>query len=111
MPNRYDFTGRKAVVTGGARGIGRAVVEGLVASGGEVAIWDRDRERAERTAAELGVGVEAFEVDITDYAAGEAARDRTLAAFGIEPTPMNAILPTYLWRFRRNGQFDRPATA
>jgi NAD(P)-dependent dehydrogenase (short-subunit alcohol dehydrogenase family) len=82
MPNRYDFTGRKAVVTGGARGIGRAVVEGLVASGAEVAIWDRDRELAERTAAELGVGVEAVEVDITDYAAVEAARERTLAAFG-----------------------------
>lgn len=32
---------------------------------------------------------------------------RTLAAFGIEPTPMDAILPTYLWRFRRNGQFEK----
>jgi NADH dehydrogenase len=32
---------------------------------------------------------------------------RTLAAFGITPTPMTAILPTYLWRFRKNGQFDR----
>jgi uncharacterized protein YbjT (DUF2867 family) len=34
---------------------------------------------------------------------------RTLAAFGIAPTPMEAILPTYLWRFRRHGQFDRIA--
>ena len=34
---------------------------------------------------------------------------RTLAAFGIEPTPMNAILPTYMWRFRKHGQFDRLA--
>jgi uncharacterized protein YbjT (DUF2867 family) len=32
---------------------------------------------------------------------------RTLAAFGIAPTPMDAILPSYLWRFRKNGQFDR----
>jgi NADH dehydrogenase len=39
-----------------------------------------------------------------------AAKDgRTLAAFGISPTPMDAILPTYLWRFRRHGQFDRIA--
>jgi uncharacterized protein YbjT (DUF2867 family) len=38
----------------------------------------------------------------------DAARDkRTLAAFGIAPTPMDAILPSYLWRFRKNGQFDR----
>lgn len=34
---------------------------------------------------------------------------RTLAAFGIEPTPMDAILPSYLWRFRKHGQFDRMA--
>jgi len=32
---------------------------------------------------------------------------RTLAAFGITPTPMEAVLPSYLWRFRKNGQFDR----
>lgn len=32
---------------------------------------------------------------------------RTLAAFGIAPTPMDAVLPGYLWRFRRNGQYDR----
>ena len=38
----------------------------------------------------------------------DAGRDkRTLAAFGIAPTPMDAILPSYLWRFRKNGQFDR----
>jgi uncharacterized protein YbjT (DUF2867 family) len=32
---------------------------------------------------------------------------RTLAAFGITPTAMDAILPSYLWRFMRHGQFDR----
>jgi len=38
----------------------------------------------------------------------EATRDkRTLQAFGVAPTPMEAILPGYLWRFRKNGQFDR----
>lgn len=36
---------------------------------------------------------------------------RTLAAFGITPTSMNAVLPSYLWRFRRNGEFDRQASA
>lgn len=33
--------------------------------------------------------------------------ERTLEAFGIEPTSMDTILPSYMWRFRRNGQFDR----
>lgn len=37
-----------------------------------------------------------------------AIRDkRTLAAFGITPTAMDTILPTYMWRFRKHGQFDR----
>jgi len=34
---------------------------------------------------------------------------RTLTAFGIAPAAMDAILPTYMWRFRRHGQFDRVA--
>lgn len=32
---------------------------------------------------------------------------RTLAAFDVLPTSMEAILPTYLWRFRKHGQFDK----
>lgn len=32
---------------------------------------------------------------------------RTLAAFGITPTSMDTVLPTYLYRFRKYGQFDR----
>ncbi len=45
----------------------------------------------------------------TDNVVSDAAmRDkRTLAAFGITPTAMDTILPTYMWRFRKHGQFDR----
>jgi NADH dehydrogenase len=36
----------------------------------------------------------------------EAARaDRTLKGLGIEPAAMGAVVPTYLWRFRKYGQF------
>ena len=40
----------------------------------------------------------------------EAIRQkRTFAAFGITPTGMDAVLPTYIWRFRKHGEFDRQA--
>ncbi|MGN6487873.1 MAG: complex I NDUFA9 subunit family protein [Devosia sp.] len=44
-----------------------------------------------------------------DNVVSEAARKekRTLAAFGVQPTAMDAILDSYLWRFMKNGQFDR----
>ena len=35
------------------------------------------------------------------------AEGRTLAAFGITPRPLEAVLPSYMWRFSQNGQFDR----
>jgi hypothetical protein len=43
--------------------------------------------------------------------AAEAKRDgRTLEALGIVPESADAIVPSYLWRFRKTGQFDaRPA--
>jgi uncharacterized protein YbjT (DUF2867 family) len=52
--------------------------------------------------------VELLHVDnvVSDAAAREG---RTLSAFGIAPTSMDTILPTYLWRFRKHGQFDRTA--
>lgn len=44
-----------------------------------------------------------------DNVVSEAAQKekRTLAAFDIAPTSMDEILPTYMWRFRRHGEFDR----
>src|SRR5215471_2480767 len=53
MTNQIDLSGARAVVTGGAQGIGRAVVERFLASGAAVAIWDRDAALAARTASEL----------------------------------------------------------
>lgn len=44
-----------------------------------------------------------------DNVVSEQARKdkRSFAAFGIEPASMDAVLPTYMWRFRRHGEFDR----
>ena len=82
--NRIDLDGRRAVVTGGAQGIGRAIAERLLASGAAVALWDRDRSLVDATRADLaGDGqVHAVAVDVTDLGAVEAARDATNAALG-----------------------------
>jgi len=44
-----------------------------------------------------------------DNIVSEAAikEKRTLQGLGIVPRPLDAVLPSYLWRFSRNGQFDR----
>ncbi len=42
MSNTYDLEGRFAIVTGGNRGIGRAIVELFIASGARVAVWDEE---------------------------------------------------------------------
>jgi 3-oxoacyl-[acyl-carrier protein] reductase len=84
MPNKIDLGGRNAIVTGGAQGIGRAIVERLLESGAAVAIWDRDGKLAEQTAGALKRNrrVEAVAVDVTRLSEVEAARDATLKALG-----------------------------
>ena len=61
-----SLTGKVAVVTGGGRGIGRAIAAALVRKGARVAIGDVDREAAEATAAELGDAVVGLHLDVTD---------------------------------------------
>ena len=58
--------GRVVAVTGGARGIGRATAAALLREGARVAIGDIELELARRTAAELGSGCLALELDVTD---------------------------------------------
>jgi 3-oxoacyl-[acyl-carrier protein] reductase len=82
MPNKIDLSGRFAVVTGGAQGIGRAIVERFLDSGATVAIWDRDKAFAAKTAGELeGRGKTiAIACDVTKLPDVERARDDTLKA-------------------------------
>jgi NAD(P)-dependent dehydrogenase (short-subunit alcohol dehydrogenase family) len=82
--NRIDLEGRRAVVTGGAQGIGRAVAERLLASGAAIALWDRDRALLEATREELaGAGeVHSVAIDVTDLAAVERAAAATSEALG-----------------------------
>jgi len=84
MANKIDLSARNAVVTGGAQGIGRAIVDRFLESGAAVAIWDRDVGLAKKTASELQNRgrVEVFATDVTNYSDVERARDDTLKTFG-----------------------------
>src|ERR1700680_1807291 len=84
MSNKIDLSGRCAVITGGAQGIGRAIVERFLDSNATVAIWDRDLGLAQKTAAELKNRgrIVASAADVTKYADVEHARDETLKALG-----------------------------
>lgn len=78
--NQLDFQGRHAVITGGATGLGYAIAQRLLASGGEVTLWDRDAQAAQRAAIALGAGARAVAVDVADHASVVAALATTLAA-------------------------------
>lgn len=82
--NNYDLKGRVAIVTGGARGIGLAIVKRMLDSGASVAIWDIDEARLGATAAALGDRgtVSAHSVELVDEAAVELAAKRTVEKHG-----------------------------
>ncbi|MEU6200769.1 SDR family NAD(P)-dependent oxidoreductase [Streptomyces sp. NPDC047061] len=80
-----SLEGRVAVVTGGARGIGRAVAIVLASRGAAVAVWDLNAEGAERTVAEIHeAGGRAIAVggDAADAAAVAASAARTREELG-----------------------------
>jgi 2-dehydro-3-deoxy-L-rhamnonate dehydrogenase (NAD+) len=79
--NRIDLDGRIAIVTGAARGIGRAIAERVSASGAKVAIWDVDGAVAAATA--LAVDNATYDiVDVTDPAGIARAVEATEARLG-----------------------------
>jgi 3-oxoacyl-[acyl-carrier protein] reductase len=77
-----DFTGRVAIVTGAARGLGRAAAERLYERGASVAVNVRDRERAEELAAALGDRALAVPGDIAAPTVPDDIVRRTLDRFG-----------------------------
>jgi len=80
------LAGKRALVTGGTRGIGRAVVELLAASGAEVFVVARDAERlAERLRGwreDLGLSVDGMAMDVTDAVGRQRLFDELAARWG-----------------------------
>jgi 3-oxoacyl-[acyl-carrier protein] reductase len=77
--NQLDFNGRSAVITGGAAGIGLAVAQRLVDSGGRVSLWDRDAAALDQARIALG-GADTRVVDVADAASVEAATQESAIA-------------------------------
>jgi len=80
--NQLDFNGRTAVITGGAAGIGLAIAQRLIASGGGVSVWDRDAVALEKAKVHLTAGVDTRVVDVADAASVDAAAQAAAAALG-----------------------------
>ena len=77
-----DISGKVAVITGGASGLGRATARMIVDQGGKVALLDRNVELAHQTAGELGEAARAFAVDVRQAESAETAIGEVMDAFG-----------------------------
>jgi NAD(P)-dependent dehydrogenase (short-subunit alcohol dehydrogenase family) len=75
-----QISGKKAVIVGGASGMGRATAEALAAQGASVAILDREQSDGSEVAKQLGGPF--FPVDVTDFAATETALQDAVDALG-----------------------------
>ncbi len=81
----FDLTGKVAIVTGGSRGLGKEIAEGLGEAGAKVAISARRAEQLEETAAELrerGIECHAVAGSTADPAAAQQLVDETVGRFG-----------------------------
>lgn len=76
------LAGKTALITGAARGIGRALAQAYIREGAKVAIADIDVARAQETARDLGPAAIALRMDVTDQASIDAAVTAAIGELG-----------------------------
>ncbi|MCI8465232.1 MAG: SDR family oxidoreductase [Lachnospiraceae bacterium] len=79
--NMFDLTGKKAIVTGGSRGLGRGMAEGLLEAGAEVVVWGRS-ETVQKTVCEFkrqGFLCHGLSADIGNPSARKEAFEKALS--------------------------------
>lgn len=85
MKNLFDLSGKVGLVTGGSRGIGLAIAEGLAMHGADVVIWDIDDARNASAEARLknhGTRIGAMRVDVSDERRVSQGVDDMVREFG-----------------------------
>jgi len=85
MANWFDLSGRVALVTGGSKGLGRAIAAGLAAAGADVAIASRTQAELDAAAAQLrqhGTRALAVHADVTDEDSVRQMVQRVIDALG-----------------------------
>lgn len=82
-----NISGKTAFVTGGASGLGAATAQALAAMGARVGIFDRDAQKGETVAMDLGG--QFFSVDVSDSASAETAINAAIAALGTPSVLVN----------------------
>lgn len=82
--NSINLRGRKAIVTGGAKGIGRGIVERFLDSGAAVCLWDIDSASLEQAVKELEANSEVMScvVDVTDPVSVVSGTQAAVEQFG-----------------------------
>ena len=82
LANPFDLSGKTAVITGAAGGIGAAISKTLAEAGAHVLVADVNKAGAEHLALEIGEAGQAVAVDVTDEASVDAMFTSAKAAFG-----------------------------
>ena len=83
---QFDLTGKTAIVTGGSKGLGQAMAEGLASAGANLLLTSRNIEEAQAVAEQIkrdyGRKVVAIAADASSEESAKAMVDRALAEFG-----------------------------